>query len=166
MSAPIINERITAQIEGEPVLFLTGMRINHWWRVREWLSVMSAATGMMGDLERQREHGLLFQRSWLGRTIVIVQYWRSYDDLERWARNPKQRHLPAWAAFMKRIGLSGRVGIWHETYRVTPGNYETIYTNMPTFGLAAATQALPITSRIDTARARMTKDLPATERAA
>ena len=36
----IIQERMTAQIEGEPVLFLTGMRINRWWRVGEWLWVM------------------------------------------------------------------------------------------------------------------------------
>lgn len=161
-----INERITAQIDGEPVLFLTGMRINHWWRLREWLSVMGAAVAMMRDLERKPEHGLLSQRAWLGRTIVIVQYWRSYDALEAWARNKGERHVPAWVAFLKRIGLSGRVGIWHETYRITPGNYETIYLNMPSFGLAKATAALPITSRIDSARARMDKDLPAADQAA
>ena len=156
----IIQERMTAQIEGEPVLFLTGMRINQWWRVGEWLWVMRSATAMMRDLDEDPSQGLLSQRAWLGRTIVIVQYWRSYEALETWARSPKQRHQPAWARFMKRIGLSGRVGIWHETYRITPGNYETIYTNMPAFGLAKASTALPITSRIDSARARMTKDLP------
>jgi len=151
----IINHRITAQITGEPVLFLTGMRINRWWRVREWLSVLGAAIGMRRELESDPQLGLLGQQTWLGRTIIIVQYWESYEALERWARDRQRAHLPAWRAFMKRIGLSGKVGIWHETYRITPGNYETIYVNMPAFGLAEATTALPITSRIDSARARM-----------
>ena len=164
--AKIINQRMTAQISGEPVLFLTGMRINNWWRLAEWLSVMGAAGGMMRELETNEELGLLHQETWLGRTIIIVQYWRSYDALERYARDRQRAHMPAWVRFMKRIGLSGRVGIWHETYRITPGNYETIYTNMPRFGLARATEALPITSRIDSARARMGKDLDAPAREA
>jgi hypothetical protein len=30
------------------------------------------------------------------------------------------------------------VGIWHETYLVEPGRHESIYNNMPLFGLGAA----------------------------
>ena len=151
----IIKQKITAQIEGEPVVFLTGMRINKWWKLHLWLPVLAAAIGMQRSLDRKREHGLLGQDAWLGRNLIIVQYWRSYDALERWARNKRERHLPAWLAFVRRIGLSGDVGIWHETYRITPDNYETIYVNMPPFGLAKATQAVAITSRTDSARARM-----------
>ncbi|HVI00515.1 MAG TPA: DUF4188 domain-containing protein [Enhygromyxa sp.] len=151
----IIKQKITAQIEGEPVVFLTGMRINKWWKLHLWLPVLAAAIGMQRSLDRGREHGLLGQDAWLGRNLIIVQYWRSYDALERWARNKRERHLPAWLAFVRRIGLSGDVGIWHETYRITPDNYETIYVNMPPFGLAKATQAVAITSRTDSARARM-----------
>jgi hypothetical protein len=29
----------------------------------------------------------------------------------------------------------GEVGIWHETYRVRPGDYEGVYVNMTPFGL-------------------------------
>lgn len=32
--------RCTAQYSGDFVVFLIGMRINSWWRVREWLPVM------------------------------------------------------------------------------------------------------------------------------
>jgi hypothetical protein len=149
------KQKITAQIEGEPVVFLTGMRINKWWKLHLWIPVLAAAIGMQRSLERDRQHGLLGQDAWLGRNLLIVQYWRSYGELERWARNKRERHLPAWLAFVRRIGLRGDVGIWHETYRITPGNHETIYVNMPTFGLAKATQAVPISTRTDSARARM-----------
>ena len=30
---------------------------------------------------------------------ALVQYWRSYEDLERFARNPDDPHLPAWRRF-------------------------------------------------------------------
>jgi hypothetical protein len=151
----IIEQKITAQIDGEPVVFLTGMRINKWWKLHLWLPVLFAAISMQRSLARDRQHGLLGQDAWLGRNLLIVQYWRSYEALERWARDKRERHLPAWLAFVRRIGLGGDVGIWHETYRITPGNHETIYVNMPMFGLAKATQAVPITSRTDSARARM-----------
>ncbi|HLT37912.1 MAG TPA: DUF4188 domain-containing protein [Enhygromyxa sp.] len=156
----IVKQKITAQIEGEPVVFLTGMRINKWWKLHLWLPVLAAAIGMQRSLERNREHGLLGQDAWLGRNLVIIQYWRSHDALERWARDKRERHLPAWLAFVRRIGLSGDVGIWHETYRITPGNYETIYVNMPSFGLAKATHAVPIGRRTDSARERMDRGKP------
>ena len=123
LMSEIIKQKITAQIEGEPVVFLTGMRINKWWKLHLWLPVLAAAIGMQRSLDRKREHGLLGQDAWLGRNLIIVQYWRSYDALERWARDKRERHLPAWLAFVRRIGLSGDVGIWHETYRITPDNY-------------------------------------------
>jgi len=50
---------------------------------------------------------------------------------------------------------SGDVGIWHETYRVAPGNYECIYGAMPRVGLAKAARHLPIGAARDAARARM-----------
>jgi hypothetical protein len=156
----IVQQRITAAIEGEPVVFLTGMRINKWWKLHQWLPVLAAAVAMQRELEREREHGLLGQDAWFGRTFIIVQYWRSYDALERWARAKRQRHLPAWLDYVRRIGLRGDVGVWHETYRITPGHYETIYVNMPEYGLAKATRALPITSRTDRARDRMGSPTP------
>jgi hypothetical protein len=34
--------------------------------------------------------------------------------------------------------MNGDVGIWHETYRSHPGDYENVYLNMPAFGLGKA----------------------------
>ena len=86
---------------------------------------------------------------------MIVQYWRSTDDLERFAREPSEPHLEAWKRFNKSIGKDGTVGIWHETYAIQPGQYEAVYGNMPRFGLAAATNHAPVTSRSETARQRL-----------
>ena len=39
---------------------------------------------------------------------------------------------------------SGDVGIWHETYQVPVADLETVYVDMPAFGLAAATTREPM----------------------
>jgi hypothetical protein len=88
--------------------------------------------------------------------VGTIQYWRSTEDLERFARSPQEPHLQAWKRFNQAIGKDGSVGIWHETYRVDAGQYETIYGNMPRFGLAAATSHVPVGQRGETARERLT----------
>lgn len=47
------------------------------------------------------------------------------------------------------------MGIWHETYRVRPGDYECVYNNMPLFGLAKATKQIEATGGKGTAAGRM-----------
>jgi hypothetical protein len=89
--------------------------------------------------------GLSRRKPWFGRTTILVQYWRSFEHLGAYSRNRDAKHLPAWVAFNKRIGTSGDVGIWHETYLVTPGHYENIYVNMPPFGLGAVGTRVPAT---------------------
>ena len=49
------------------------------------------------------------------------------------------------------------MGTWHETYTVAPGQYESIYANVPRFGLARAT----VTGRLERARSRRSKPDPA-----
>jgi hypothetical protein len=48
------------------------------------------------------------------------------------------------------------VGIWHETYKVAAGQYETVYNNMPPFGLAKAGQAVPAAGYRASAAGRIT----------
>jgi Domain of unknown function (DUF4188) len=84
-----------------------------------------------------------------------VQYWRSFEDLERYARRPDAEHLPAWKRFNTRVRNSPAVGIWHETFRVRAGEYEAIYGNMPRVGLAAVGEHVPIGSTSATAARRI-----------
>lgn len=151
--AHIIPERMTAQIDGEFVVFLIGMRINKPWKIHKWLPVFLAMPRMIRELKAQKESGFLGSMS---AGTMIVQYWRSFDHLERYARSRDQQHWPAWVAFNKRMAASrGDVGIWHETYSVAPGKYEVIYSGMPPTGLGAASTLVPASGRTDTARERM-----------
>jgi hypothetical protein len=47
------------------------------------------------------------------------------------------------------------VGIWHETYTVNPDQFESVYSNMPRFGLAAAMDHVEAVGRRYTARKRL-----------
>ena len=148
----IFDQRMTAKIDGDFVVFLIGMRINKPWKVHKWWPVFMAMPRMLKELEKNPEIGLL------GHTMgmkVIVQYWRSFDHLEAYARNQANTHLPAWKAFNSSVGGSrGDVGIWHETYLVKAGNYETNYSGMPEFGLGKAGELMPSSSK-DTARSKL-----------
>jgi len=73
-----------------------------------------------------------------GRDVIVVQYWRSVEDLGRFAKDPSLSHAPAWAAFNRDAAGSGDIGIWHETYRVPADHIETRYANLAPFGLGKA----------------------------
>ena len=153
--ADIIFERRTAETNDKFAVFLIGMRINKFWKVHRWLPVSMAMGRMLQELEVQENSDLLHVESWAGRTSIMVQYWRSFDALENYAKNPNQQHLPAWRDFNKLISSNGDVGIWHETYTIAPGNFEVVYNNMPEFGLAKATRSVAASGKRKTARARL-----------
>ncbi|MEI6419985.1 MAG: DUF4188 domain-containing protein, partial [Sphingomonadales bacterium] len=69
---------------------------------------------------------------------MLVQYWRSHEHLQAFATGRDQLHLPAWQRFNQAVGSNGDVGIWHETYEIMPGQYESVYNNMPAYGLGRA----------------------------
>jgi len=86
----------------------------------------------------------------------MVQYWRSFDHLEAYARAREREHWPAWVDFNRRMkDTRGDVGIWHETYHVRAGEYEAIYSGMPLRGLAKASQHAAVTEAQDSARQRI-----------
>jgi hypothetical protein len=156
--AKVVAQRMAAEVEGDFVVFLIGMRINKFYKVRSWWQVVMAMPRMLKELEAQPESGFLGARNVLygPRMPAVVQYWRSFEDLERYARAKDAEHFPAWAKFNKTIGSNGAVGIWHETYRVAAGQYEAVYNNMPLFGLAAVSKAVPAAGYRSSARGRIT----------
>ena len=153
--ANIVTERVTAQIDDQVVVFLIGMRINRLWKVHKWWPVAAAMPRMLRELAEDPDSGLLGVESWFGNPTIALQYWRSFEHLERYAKDSARLHRPAWAAFNRAVAGNGDVGIWHETYRVRPGDYECIYNNMPPFGLARATRTVPARGRLESASGRM-----------
>lgn len=139
----------------EVVVFLIGMRINRPWKLRQWLPVFVAMPTMLRYLQQHPDKGLLGYRQSLFPETFIVQYWRSFADLERFARNPDDPHLEPWRQFNRLVKASGDVGIWHESYRVRCTAIETIYSNMPPVGLSKALGMIPVRRGQDTAAARI-----------
>jgi hypothetical protein len=154
----VFSGRHEARIEGDFVVFLIGMRINKPWKVHRWFPVLTAMGGMIRDLERDPESGFLgATNGFFAGGPALVQYWRSFEHLERFARDPGARHLPAWRAFNKLVRSSGDVGIWHETYRVRAGEYEAIYGNMPRVGLGRVAEHNPLDPASTAARRLRTR---------
>ena len=151
-------ERVTAEIGDEVVVFLIGMRINKLWKVHKWLPVARAMGRMLKELQVEPDAGLIGVESFGLANGVLVQYWRSFEQLESYAVDKAREHAPAWAAFNKAVASNGDVGIWHETYRVRPGDYECVYNNMPPFGLAKATRTVPATGRKESAPGRLARE--------
>ncbi|MGW9046585.1 DUF4188 domain-containing protein [Streptomyces lydicus] len=156
--APIPDRRVTAAAEGDVVVFLIGMRINRWRAVRHWLPTLIAMPRMLKELSRDGGSGLLGLRGLAGglRVYGVVQYWESREKLLAYASDQGGQHRPAWAAFNRRVRASkGGVGIWHETYIVPAGSYESVYIDMPPAGLAAAWGVEPVGRRGERAAQRL-----------
>lgn len=151
----INRERLTATTQGDFVVFLIGMRINKPLLVHKWLPVVRAMPRMLKELSRQPDLGFIHAEMWFARTTIMVQYWRSMEQLLAYAKNKEAEHLPAWRSFNTAVGTDGSVGIWHESYKVAPGGYESVYLNMPPFGLGKAGVLLPATGGRQSASGRL-----------
>ena len=153
----LFKQRMTAELDEDIVVFLIGMRINKLWKIHKWLPVALAMPKMLKELYSNPDMGFISQESWFGRTTLMVQYWKSFEHLEAYAKNCEAIHLPAWAAFNKKISNNGDVGIWHETYIIKKGHSECVYNNMPAFGLAKVGRHIEVTKANRNARQRISR---------
>jgi hypothetical protein len=152
----VIPGRFTAQVDGPFVVFIIGMRVNRFWQFWKWLPVAAAMGPMLKTLYSHPEKGFLgAELCLIWRGPMLVQYWRSFEDLERFAHDADDPHLEPWRRFNRRVGSNGSVGIFHETYLVAANQYEALYGNMPVFGLARATKHVPAIGNKETARRRL-----------
>jgi hypothetical protein len=138
---PLHIGRFMAHIDGDFVVFLIGAQLNRPQGIVEFVRMARVFYGMVNMLKRHPEkgylHGIQYFSPWPPGNIM-VQYWRDFESLERFAQRSNEPHVKAWRDYYRRVGLSGTIGIWHETYSVSAGAYEGIYGNMPRFGLARA----------------------------
>jgi hypothetical protein len=156
--AKALQGRHRATIEGDFVVFLIGARFQLTHPIRTFRD-LGGRRGMKHMLDHLMEHpekGLLGYQMGLP---VIVQYWRSFEHLERFANDKSDPHTAAWRNYWQRVGNSNRSGIWHETYKVRAGEYEAVYANMPPFGLGKAGTVAPVKGT--TARERITEQAAA-----
>jgi hypothetical protein len=132
------------------VVFLIGMRVNRWRRVRAWWPVFTAMPRMLRELSADPDSGLLGYRTVLSGTgPMVIQYWRDREHLYAYARDPHHLHRPAWQRFNAAARASdGAVGIWHETFDVPAAGVGSVYVDMPVGGLAAARGAVPLTAAV------------------
>ena len=86
--ATIHQGRYSAEIEGDFVVFLIGIRLNRPWKVHHWWPVFTAMPRMLRELRRHPEQGLLGALLALIGGPAVVQYWRSFEHLDRFARDP------------------------------------------------------------------------------
>jgi hypothetical protein len=155
--AAIINQRMTAHMQGDFIVFIIGMRINRWWKFHKWLPVALAMPKMLKELSQKPDSGFLGAESSLA---LVVQYWKSFEHLEAYAKDRNGLHYPAWKAFNTKIKSNGDVGIWHETYKIRAGEFECIYNNMPKYGLGKIGQLTPATGKREYAGDRIANVLP------
>ena len=159
------NERLTVQRDEGFVVFMIGARINRWWMLPVIWAVSSAFNRMMKDLLARPELGLLSYEGYGGRTTLMVQYWKSLDHLHAYAHAKQEKHVPAWRRWVQKWG-NGIVGIWHETYVIEPGQYETVYHHMPAFGLGKVGPLVPAVGPLKTAAKRLAAQQPALRQSA
>jgi hypothetical protein len=126
--------RSTAFTPSSYVVFLIGMRVNRLFAFRKWMQVGGAMPRMLRELYANPELGFLGGETLLNwRGVTSLQYWRPFDHLHAYAHARDAAHEPAWAAF----------------------NRESIYGNMPPWGLSRAFGRLPISGVNDGARQRV-----------
>jgi hypothetical protein len=150
---------MAAEIDGDFVVFLIGARLNRKRDAVRSVLDLGGRRGMkymLDYLVQRPEKGLLAYEIGIP---TIVQYWRSFDHLEAFARDTDDPHLDVWRQYWRRVGRSGRSGIWHETYLVAAGQYEAVYGNMPAHGLGKAGRLVPMSG---SSRARERLREPAT----
>lgn len=154
----IFQGRFTASVDQDFVVFVIGMRVNKWWLFHRWFPVALAMPKMLMKLQHDKSLGMRGGESFFRffpLTTCLVSYWDSFEHLERFASDKSLPHYEPWMMFMKKIGKSGDVGIYHETYKVSSKGYECVYGNMPKFGLAQAFSHIPVGPASHEAKSRM-----------
>lgn len=156
MSQQVYPGRYTTASDRESItVFVIGMRANRWWQVGKVGWTASRMAPMLRHLATHPDAGMLGAHNWFGRTTILLSYWESPEHLQRFAADRDAPHLEPWRQFMRTLKGSGSVGVWHETYQVRMSDQESVYVDMPQFGLAKALGHVPVTAGGNTARQRL-----------
>jgi hypothetical protein len=127
----VVRGRKTAVIEGDFVVFHIGARPNK--QLDQFYKWMGEATdAMLKEQEENPDIGCLGTEMYFGRKGgILIQYWRSTDHLNKFARSRTNSHAGPWAKLMAKARENADYGFWHEAFEVKAGKYDTVYINCP-----------------------------------
>ena len=137
---------MAAEIDGEYVVYINGMRLNKLRALPNYLRAGLEAARMFERLEADPDSGFLgYLPAYVGlRSGAAIQYWRSLEDVRRFARDPDGPHVPAWRWYDEGVSDGGGLGFWAELYVVKEGSFETFYRNVPPTGLGEHGRLVPM----------------------
>jgi Domain of unknown function (DUF4188) len=122
-----------------------------------WLQVRSLRAAIARDAAQAVAEGagLLGSESFtIGRGHHgVLQYWRSFDDLEAWSRRPP--HAEWWRSAVDRMRRKRDLGVYHEVFLVPASGLESIYLNCEPAGLARFGKLAEPVGPLTTARGRL-----------
>lgn len=158
----VTHGRMAGKINGDFCVFLLGIRNNAPVPLNSTFKFVAGAyLSMIRQLEADPEkYGFLGTSNFTGTNwkrgshILNVMYWRSYEDVERFARDTNATHWPAWKAAQKVTRASPHIGLWHEAFNVRGGDYHSIYVNCPPLGLGHAGYLVPAGGKLATSAGR------------
>jgi hypothetical protein len=154
----ILREKFTANAQGPFIVFIVGGHVNNLLLAHKWLPVAWNFLKLTRYVTSHPETGCLaghFYERILPFGFMFQSYWRSFEELETWSRSKEEGHLGAWTDYVRKLGLDGTLGIWHELYKIEPKSFETVYANSVPYGLSKAFGANPIVGRAHNARGRI-----------
>jgi hypothetical protein len=143
----IDEKRMVAKMDGGFVIYINGMRLNKLRAIHRWAIAGRKLANMFDRLEADPDSGFLgYQPAFMGlRTGAAIQYWRSLEDLKRFASDPNDLHVPAWKWYNEEVDSGGGVGFWAELYVIGDDDYETFFRNMHHFyGLGKTADTIPM----------------------
>ena len=122
MMAKTFHGAYTADLDGDFVVFLIGMRVNKPWAVRRWWPTFAAMRPMIQELEARPELGLLHASSAgsAARSSSSTGAPSSSSTPSRATRTASTCRRGRSTTGAARA--SSAVGIWHETYRCAPAS--------------------------------------------
>lgn len=127
----IYEGRWTARLDEPFVVLLIGIRINKPWHIHRWLPLVFQMSQMLRELNDNGDPGFLGGQTWFGRTTVLIQYWRSIEELEVYSKAKHKNRTPAWETFNRAVEGTDSVGVYHEFYSIEEGCYDNTFINMP-----------------------------------
>jgi hypothetical protein len=153
--------RKTALIKGDFAVFHIGARPNNTID-NKFKHIGDAMAAIQQELEDRPELGCLGTENYIGENgqgTFTVQYWRSLEHLNAYARSSTNRHYSPWKRLMQIGRESSDIAFWHEAFEVKDGKYECIYVNCPPLllGNCRETELIQCEGRLNSAAGRAGK---------